>query len=228
MTEEPDNKYGSFYGNPGGVLPGMKPPKQGPDGHPCATLFSERDESDGNARRGGGRLFILAGILLLLGGAAAAFVAMGGRTLLSPRAAGAAVAPETSKAIDEAKSQVTTLRRQLAKYHAEHDRQYPTLGRLQDEWAVMLQRTYADGSFVPEKPGRKFTPRLGEPLGPYLQEMPVNPLTHSASVVAAGQATPGAGWTYDESNGALWAVAPADIDAVLLAPQFFEIIKPAP
>jgi hypothetical protein len=226
MTEEPENKYGSFYGNPGGVLPGMKPPKQGPDGHPCATLFGERDESEGNAGGGGRRLFVVAGVLLFLGGAVAGFVATGGRTLLSPRSADAAVSPEKAKAIDEAKSQVTAVRTQLAKYHADHDRQYPALGRLQDEWGVMLQRTYADGSFVPEKPTRKFTPRLGQPLGPYLREMPVNPLTHSASVVAAGQATPGAGWTYDEVTGNFWAVAPADIDPVLLAPQFFEAIKP--
>lgn len=226
MTEEPDNKYGSFYGNPGGVLPGMKPPKQGPDGHPCATLFGERDDPDDKSGGTGRRLFVVAGVLLLLGGAAAGFVAMDGMTLLSPRAAQAAVSPETSKAIEEAKSQVTALRTQLANYHSDHDRQYPTLGRLQDEWGVMLQRTYADGSFVPEKPGRKFTPRLGEPKGPYLQHMPVNPLTQSASVVAAGQATSGAGWTYDEVTGNLWAVAPADIDAILLAPQYFEAIKP--
>ncbi len=225
MTEEPGNKYGSFYGNPGGVLPGMVPPKMGPDGHPCATLFAAREESDGDA--GGGRkLFVFLAVVLVIGGAGAAFVAMGGASLLSPREAHAAVSPEEAKAIEQVKSRVAELRTQLARYRDEHGGQFPTLGRLQDDWGVMLQRTYADGSFVPEKPTRKFTPRLGQPLGPYLPEMPVNPLTHSASVVAAGQATPGAGWTYDEVTGNFWAVAPADIDPVLLAPQFFEIIKP--
>jgi hypothetical protein len=226
MTEEPGNKYGSFYGNPDGVAPGLPPPKAGPEGHPCATLFAAKDDSDANTGGRGKKLIAMVVVLLLLGGGGAAFVMLGGKSMLTPRGARAAESAEEVRAINAAKAQVEALRSQLGKYRAEHDGQSPTLGRLQDEWGVMLRKTYRDGSLVPAGPPPRSARRLGQPVGPYLDRLPANPLTGSSSVVAVGLATPGAGWTYDEHSGKIWAVAPADTERVRLAGDCFEVIQP--
>jgi hypothetical protein len=226
MTEEPGNKYGSFYGNPDGVAPGLPPPKAGPEGHPCATLFAARDESDGNTGGRGRKLVKMAVVLLLLGGGGAAFVMLGGKSMLMPRGARASESPEQVRAIDQAKLHVETLRAQLEQYRAQHDGQAPPLGRLQDDWGVMVRKTYRDGSFVPPGPTPKYARRLGEPVGPYLDGPPVNPLTGSSSVVAVGLATSGAGWTYDEHSGKIWAVALTNSERIRLAGECFEVVKP--
>jgi hypothetical protein len=226
MTEEPGNKYGSFYGNPDGVAPGLPPPKGGPEGHPCATLFAAKDDSDAGSGGKARKLVVTVVVLLLLGGGAAAFVALGGKSMLMPRGARASESAEQVLAIDQTKSLVQTLRSQLDRYRAQHDGQSPSLGRLQDDWEVMLRKTFRDGTLVPDGPPTKSFRRLGDPLGPYLKGVPVNPLTGSASVVAVGLATPGAGWTYDELSGRLWAVAPVNSERVRLAGECFEVVKP--
>jgi hypothetical protein len=226
MTEEPGNKYGSFYGNPDGVAPGLPPPKGGPEGHPCATLFAAKDDADGNTGGRARKLIMTAVVLLLLGGGGAAFVMLGGKSMLMPRGARASESAEQVKAVDQAKSQIQTLRSQLDQYRAQHDGQPPALGRLQDDWSAMVQKTYRDGSFVSAGPPPKLARRLGYPVGPYLQAPPVNPLTGSSSVVAIGTAAPGAGWTYDEHSGKIWAVAPVNSERVRLAAEYFEVVQP--
>jgi len=152
MTEEPGNKYGSFYGNPDGVAPGLPPPKGGPEGHPCATLFAAKEDSDGKNGGRGRKLLVGAVVLLLLGGAGAGFWMLGGKSMLTPRGARASESPEQVRAVDQARVQTDAIRAQLQQYRAQHDGQSPTLGRLQDDWEVMVRKTYRDGSLVPDGP----------------------------------------------------------------------------
>ena len=127
------------------------------------------------------------------------------------------------RAVTHAMSQAQTLRSQLALYALQHNDKVPTLAQLQANWAVLLNKSSEDGSLAPAA-GNSAGSRNYR-YGPYLQQAPVNPLTNSSKVVAAGSATVDAGFTYDETTGKIWAVSPADTNEVRLSDGFFEVTK---
>jgi hypothetical protein len=226
MTEEPGNKYGTFYGDPQGQPHGQ--PQAGPAQHPYASLFAAPPPEPDDGTTGGiGSRAVIVVVLLVVGVAGGvAYIGFGGGSLLKPRGAQAAAMIDHPRAVDAATSQVHTLRSQVALYRLQHQERLPTLAQLQDGWGVLVRRTYVEGSFVPDGAGPRRGPRASHVSGPYLQQPPVNPLTKSSKVVAAGNATADAGWTYDESTGYVWAVAPAETEPVRLARDYFEVVKP--
>lgn len=91
------------------------------------------------------------------------------------------------------------VRTKLQLYAMQHGDRRPTLAQLQRDWSSLTACTDDNGD--PTDPGPMAS-------GPYLETKPVNPVTQSAGVTAAGRATADAGWTYDEKTGELRAVLP--------------------
>ncbi len=92
---------------------------------------------------------------------------------------------------NSAKFSEKSLRTQVSLYKIDHGNAPPTSLRL------LTTKTNADHSTT------------GSPaLGPYLDEIPTNPLTGRSSLTESDSATgPSAdgGWTYDTDSGMLWA-----------------------
>ena len=89
-----------------------------------------------------------------------------------------------------------TLRGQVALYRTEHNGSPPTSLTLLATLTTAAQATGAGATF-----------------GPYIDEMPVNPITGSSELVeAADQTGPeasGKGWIYDTDSGQVWADTPS-------------------
>src|SRR5215207_4224417 len=90
MTEEPGNKYGSFYGQPTPGLPfGQPAAPAGPAQHPCASLFATRDDAE-DGGGGVGKAVVVVVLILLVIGAGAGVVMLGGPSALMPKRSQAA------------------------------------------------------------------------------------------------------------------------------------------
>jgi hypothetical protein len=243
MTQQAGNtggNTGNSYGNPQAQPPGFPPPPQGyaaapapaPGQHPYASPYGyapgyppPAHPYPQNAGRGANPLLVVGLIVLVVVCAGVAFVALGGPSMLTPKTARASAMARNPRAVANATSQAQTLRSQLALYALQHQDRMPTLAQLQANWGVLLNRTANDGSLAPQGAGNTPGSRSAYPFGPYLQVAPVNPLTGSSKVVAAGKATTEAGWTYDEATGKIWAVSPADTEEVQLSNGAFEVVK---
>jgi hypothetical protein len=236
MTQPPGNTGGNFYGNPQAQPPAYPPQPQGypvapaaaPGQHPYASPYGYPPPAypyPQNPGRGVNPLLVVGLIVLVVVCAGVAFVALGGPSMLTPKGARAAAMARNPQAVGNAISQAQTLRSQLALYALQHRDQMPTLAQLQANWGVLLNRTANDGSLAPAALANQAGSRNSYPFGPYLQAAPVNPLTNSSKVVAAGNASLDAGWTYDETTGKIWAVSPADTEEVRLSNGAFEVVK---
>jgi general secretion pathway protein G len=116
----------------------------------------------------------------------------------------ATIIPQFSSSTRDAKESslkfnLHTMRSQIELYKMHHLGEYPDLANFETQ---MTQATNIDGSTTGETP-----------YGPYVQEIPPNPFNDSSAVVAVATAgeepvapvAGGAGWQYDESNGAIWS-----------------------
>jgi general secretion pathway protein G len=130
------------------------------------------------------------------------------------------VIPQFTSASQDARrsslsSQLQTLRAQIDLYKLQHVDENPpglnTAGAVDGTtaWAELLIRTDYD-----------HTPNVNGKFGPYLQTMPLNPLSDNPPAdsgdvfVVAADVTPGnasgagtAGWVYNRLNGKLWATS---------------------
>ena len=116
----------------------------------------------------------------------------------------AVVIPQFSSSTEDASESLLqhnlrTMRAMIGVYEADHAGRYPSLARFADQ---MILASNTTGGTTGETP-----------YGPYIRdEIPENPFNHSnkvAAVAAAGKrptvvVAGGAGWQYDESNGAIW------------------------
>jgi len=112
----------------------------------------------------------------------------------------AIVIPQFTSASQDARknsltSQLQTLRSQIELYKSQHNGSLPS-----QTLAELTSSTNATGTVGT---GANF------PYGPYVQSIPVNPYTNSATVVAAGANPPsatvaGAGWLFDLTSGKIW------------------------
>lgn len=112
----------------------------------------------------------------------------------------ATIVPQFSNSTADAKKgtatfNLHTLRSQIELYKSQHNGATPGL-----TLAELTSSTNAAGTIGT---GANF------PYGPYLQAIPVNPYTNSATVAAAGANPPtatvaGAGWLYDVTSGKIW------------------------
>jgi general secretion pathway protein G len=113
----------------------------------------------------------------------------------------AIVIPQFTNASTEARqsnlrSQLQTLRSQIELYKLQHKDVPPALASV--GWTVFTQYTDIDG-------GTNATKDSTHIYGPYYQTAPVNPLSDSSVVdTAAADAT---GWVYNETTGAVKAMA---------------------
>ena len=91
-------------------------------------------------------------------------------------------------------SQLQTLRSAVELYRLQHRDQTPKL-LTGGGWTVFTSRTTQDG-VIDNAAGQ---------YGPYLSDVPVNPLTQSSAIVEVGSAAaiPAPGWFYDEETGEL-------------------------
>lgn len=102
----------------------------------------------------------------------------------------AIVVPQFTQASSDAQQNSLTanlrvIRGQLELYKLQHNGSYPTLDKFED---MMTKKTNADGTTT------------GSPtLGPYLQRIPQNPFTQTATVSKG--AVGSSAWYYDESTG---------------------------
>jgi hypothetical protein len=95
---------------------------------------------------------------------------------------------------------IRSIRSQMTQYKSDHFDRYPKFAQLQENWASLTQPTNTDGSLAGGTRGV---------LGPYLQSIPINPLTNSSELAPAGMPTSTCGWTYDEKTGRIKAFVPA-------------------
>lgn len=122
----------------------------------------------------------------------------------------AIVIPKFSSATEEARSsgamsQLVSVRKQIEVWKLDHNGTYPTLSQVQSgaaDWAVFTSKTLIDGSI--DSSGS---------FGPYFPTPPVNNYTNSSLVVEAGSPVNTAGWTYNDSNGALKLIIPQTTNA---------------
>jgi prepilin-type N-terminal cleavage/methylation domain-containing protein len=116
----------------------------------------------------------------------------------------AAIIPQFTDSTSDAKSSslahnLRTLRSQLQLYRAQHNTINPS--------ATLVELTTTTNSAGTQGTGASF------PLGPYLRDIPSNPVTNSKAVkvitndpAAAGDVTSGgAGWLYNATTGGIWA-----------------------
>jgi general secretion pathway protein G len=132
----------------------------------------------------------------------------------------AIVIPQFTNASQDARknsltSQLQTLRSQVELYKLQHLDENPpgldTAGAIDGAtaWAEFLVKTDAD-----------HTPNVNGKFGPYLQTMPLNPISENLPAdsgdvfVVAADVTPGgasgagtAGWIYNRVNGKMWATS---------------------
>lgn len=124
-------------------------------------------------------------------------------------------------AILQLRDALAALRSLMVYYHAQHGERFPSFDAL-NEWAAFLKTTTPDGRFT-----------VNGMCGPYLLDVPINPLTRSDRLLpaSADPASAGdAGWIYDERTGALRALVPpaaADDARRFLSPSDY-LILPAP
>jgi len=83
------------------------------------------------------------------------------------------------------KASLQTVRSQLELYKVQHDFTYPKLATWEDQ---MTKKTDADGTV---NPAGKF--------GPYLTQMPINPIDQKSDLSATQDGS--GGWAYDENTG---------------------------
>ena len=132
---------------------------------------------------------------------------------------GAAAAKAPMNAQSKLKLVASTLqivRSQLELYQIQHADKPPSL-EMMVTWKALLEHTDALGQAGP-----------GKRYGPYLTEAPVNPLTGSSTLVAAGTATKDAGWTYDVRTGEIRPVVPGantEEAAEVLGKGTFDVVK---
>ena len=137
----------------------------------------------------------------------------------------AVIIPQFSSSTEDAaesllQHNLRTMRAMIGVYEADHAGRYPSLARFADQ---MTSASNAVGGTTGETP-----------YGPYVRdEIPENPFNHSnkvAAVAAAGKrpkgvVAGGAGWQYDESNGALWPNNREYYDLEIAA-QEAEVVEP--
>ncbi len=112
----------------------------------------------------------------------------------------ATIIPQFSNSTNDAKAStakfnLNTLRSQIEMYKSQHNGALPS-----QTLTELTSSTNASGTIGT---GTSF------PYGPYVQSIPVNPYTNSATVVAAGGNPPtaviaGAGWLFDLGSGKIW------------------------
>ena len=120
----------------------------------------------------------------------------------------AIVIPQFSSASNDARlanlqSTVQTLRSQVALYRLQHLDRLPNGTSTANFWTQMTSITDANGNVVAAGTANSF--------GPYMQDVPTNPLTVSTSVINGTTATAGAGFIYDygttgNGTGKVWGV----------------------
>ena len=113
----------------------------------------------------------------------------------------AIVIPQFTNASTEARnsnvrSQLQTMRSQIELYKLQHKDVAPLL--VTTGWTVFTEYTDIDGNVAAAKDATHI-------YGPYMNAAPINPL--SASSVVAAAAGDDTGWVYDETTGALSAMA---------------------
>jgi len=85
-------------------------------------------------------------------------------------------------------SQLQTIRQQIQVYSADHSDLYPDLA--DNQWAQLTQTTDVFGNLQPTG------------LGPYLPNIPNNPLNNNNAVVGdISEANQNTGWVYDQTSG---------------------------
>lgn len=112
----------------------------------------------------------------------------------------ATIVPQFSNSTADAKKgsatfNLHTLRAQIELYKSQHGGTPPSL--------TLVELTSSTNSAGTVGTGANF------PYGPYIQAIPANPYTNSATVSAAGATPPtatvaGAGWLYDATTGKIW------------------------
>ncbi len=110
----------------------------------------------------------------------------------------ATIIPQFSSSTRDAKDSslqfnLHTMRSQIEMYKIHHLGDYPVFANFVVQ---MTSTTDIDGDFEADGP-----------YGPYMIEIPPNPLNDSAVVVAGEKddAATDAGWRYDEDTGGIWA-----------------------
>ena len=223
--EQQGQTSGGSYPTPGAPPP---PGQLAKSQHPLTSLFGGLASAEfPDARNKSGTALKVFGILLLgLIAAGGAYVALSGASLLMPRSAEARAEAmaRSPRAVSDAQTVVQTVQTQLMLYKLQHNDRLPTLAQLQDNWDVLAKQTYVDGSLAVDGAATVRGKRTAT-YGPYLREVPVNPLTNSSKVAAAGKATVEHGFTYDQRSGKVWAVAAANSEQVRRAPGYFEVAK---
>ncbi len=106
----------------------------------------------------------------------------------------AIVVPQFSSASDDAnlaalKTNLQTIRAQIELYKLQHNGNYPTLAKFEDQ---MTAGTNAAGN-------------AGTDFGPYLMVIPPNPFSGVSAVTSTGTPAANLGWYYDETTGAFHA-----------------------
>lgn len=118
----------------------------------------------------------------------------------------AIVIPQFTNASQDARknslaSQLQTLRSQIQLYKLQHLDKPPVLT---NTWDVFLYCTDKDGNVSPTQ---QVVPDTSYPFGPYMQAIPINPLTGSGNIAALGSPAANVGWTYDAASGTIHGVA---------------------
>ena len=229
MTEQREQSGGGVQGDPNAQPPA---PNVSPRAtNPLLALYPPPPSAEFAEVSGGKRSLVLwaTGLLALAAVAAGVgYFALSGATMLMPRSAEAR-AEEMAKdprAVAAAKAQVVVLRGHIVLYRLQHNDKLPTLSQLRDGWSVLVSETKADGSLADEPPaGAQPGKRRSAVYGPYLNELPVNPLTKSSKVAAVGKATLEDGFTYDPRTGKVSAVTIADTEETRREEGYFELVK---
>lgn len=89
-----------------------------------------------------------------------------------------------ARRLSHLQSTVSILRSQVMLYALQHESKSPTFEQIKD-WKVLLERGEIPGV------NRKI------PVGPYIAEKPINPVTGKIAIAPAGKATLEDGWSYE-------------------------------
>lgn len=103
----------------------------------------------------------------------------------------------TNARVSSTTSQLQTLRSQVQLFKLQHNDTLPTLiGTSPACWDQFLSKTNISGTVDTTAAGV---------YGPYLETVPKNPLNGNADVAAVGSQASTTGWTFDTTNGNIFA-----------------------
>jgi len=124
----------------------------------------------------------------------------------------AIVIPQFTNASQDARksnlaSQCQTLKSQIELFKLQHKDQAPLLLGT-DSWNLLIETTNDSGTLNPSATPTVPDPTNGYTFGPYMQAIPVNPLTNSNTVVVDTTAPDKTtGWLFNATTGAIHGVS---------------------